>query len=229
MSAPRLFDEGHAARYDDQFRELTPLRDALHLVTQLALTRLPAEARVLSVGAGTGAELLALAPAFPGWRFTAVDTSAPMLARCRERVEAAGFGDRCSFHHGPLQSLPEAGAEPFDGATMILVSQFLVDRERRRQLFADIASRLRPGAPLVVADLCADALDGELADLWKQAWRLSGASEAQLEQMTQMFGARLSVLPPRELEDLIASANFDAPTRCFQTLFIHGWVARRRR
>ncbi|WP_232288441.1 class I SAM-dependent methyltransferase [Anaeromyxobacter sp. K] len=62
------------------------MRDALHLVTRLALGELPAQARILCVGAGTGAELLSLAAAFPGWRFTAVDPSEPMLRRCRARA-----------------------------------------------------------------------------------------------------------------------------------------------
>lgn len=225
MSNPVPFDEDHAARYDDQFRELMPLRDALHLVTRLALCELPPEARILSVGAGTGAEILALAPRFPGWRFTAVDTSAPMLERCRERIEAAGLASRCALHHGQLRDLPDDA--PFDGATTILVSQFVVDPEARRRFFADIARRLRPGGLMVAADLCADSLDGELAELWTRAWRLSGATGEQLEGMKRAIGSLFSVVPARELEALIRSAGFDAPTRCFQTLFIHGWLAQR--
>ena len=74
------FDEEHAARYDERFARLAPMRDALHFIAAMALHDLPAEARVICVGAGTGAELLALAARFPSWRFMAVDPSAPMLA-----------------------------------------------------------------------------------------------------------------------------------------------------
>jgi tRNA (cmo5U34)-methyltransferase len=61
-----MFDESHAAAYDERFAKLAPMQDALHLVTQLALAELPADARVLCVGAGTGAELVHLAGALPG-------------------------------------------------------------------------------------------------------------------------------------------------------------------
>lgn len=223
---PEPFDEEHAASYDDRFAKLAPFRDALHLATRIALTELPAEAHILCVGAGTGAEVLDLARAFPRWRFTALDTSTPMLSRCRVRVNDAGLRDRVRFHEGDIHGLP-ADAGPFHGATAILVSQFLVEPDRRRCFFRSIAERLPAKAPLVFADLAADELDGELMQLWKGVWRFAGAPEENIEGMAKSFGRMVSVVAPQEVERLVVSGGFDAPTRIFQTVFIHGWLARR--
>jgi tRNA (cmo5U34)-methyltransferase len=226
MTAPALFDESHAASYDERFAKLVPMRDALHLVTQLALSELPPDARVLCVGAGTGAELLHLAAAFPSWRFTAVDPSEPMLRRCRARVEEAGLSARCRLHQGTVEDLsPEDG--PFDGATALLVSQFLVEPEARRRFFRAIAGRLRAGAPLVVADLaCAAAPEG-LVDLWGRAWLHAGVPAEQVARLREPFGKLVAVLSPEEVEAIIAAGGFEAPLRCFQSVLIHGWLARR--
>jgi tRNA (cmo5U34)-methyltransferase len=81
-----VFDQERASSYDKRFAKLAPMRDALHLLIHMVLAELPAHARILCVGVGTGSELLALAHAFPQWRFTAVDPAAPMLDICRQRA-----------------------------------------------------------------------------------------------------------------------------------------------
>ena len=77
--------------------------------------------------AGTGQELVYLAEKFPRWRFAAVEPSAPMLAVCRRKAEERGVAPRCVFHEGYLDSLPPSA--PFDAATSLLVSQFILDPE----------------------------------------------------------------------------------------------------
>jgi tRNA (cmo5U34)-methyltransferase len=226
MTSHAPFDESHASSYDERFAKLAPLRDALHLVTRLALGDLPADARLLCVGAGTGAELLHLAAAFPGWSFTAVDPSAPMLRRCRARAEAADVASRCRFHEGVVESLPDDDRE-FDGATALLVSQFLVDRAARRDFFASIADRLRPRAPLVVGDLACPAPSDRLFELWERAWRYADIPAEQVARMRETFATRVAVLPPEEVAAIIVAGGFDDPVQCFQTVLIHAWLTRR--
>ncbi|HEY1122818.1 MAG TPA: methyltransferase domain-containing protein, partial [Haloferula sp.] len=155
MSAPTpsltVFGPEQAAAYDARFAKFAPMRDALHLLAGSILATLPENARILCVGAGTGAEVLALAQRFPRWRFAAVEPSAPMLELFRLKAAAAGIADRCEFHEGYLDSLPLA--EPYDAATSFLVSQFVLDVEKRRDFFRQIAERVVPGGYLLDAEL----------------------------------------------------------------------------
>lgn len=76
----QFFGEAQAATYDERFANLAPLRQAQDLLARAVLSALPDDARILCVGAGTGAEALSLGAAFPRWRFMAVEPSGPMLA-----------------------------------------------------------------------------------------------------------------------------------------------------
>ena len=138
-----FFDEKVALEYDRRNEEYAPLLDALHLLMSTIFSDLPADSRVLSVGAGTGSEWIDLAHQFPQWRFTAVEPSAPMLDVCRRRTDECGIASRCDYHEGYLDSL--APSEAFDAATSILVSQFLLDLEARSRFFKAVADRLAPG------------------------------------------------------------------------------------
>jgi tRNA (cmo5U34)-methyltransferase len=162
-----VFDQKCAAGYDQQWLKLAPLRDALHLLIAALLSDLRDDARVLCVGAGTGTELLDLARRHPGWSFTAVEPSAPMLEVCRRKAEACGVASRCVFHAGYLDSLPPG--KSFDAATALLVSQFILDREARSHFFRGIGERLRPGGWLISSDLAGDrgsAAYRSLLDVW---------------------------------------------------------------
>lgn len=224
-----LFDEDHAAKRDAMFAGLRPLADGLHLLSRAALADLPEQARVLCVGAGTGPEVFALAHGFPGWRFTAVDPAAPMLARLRRRAEAEGFTARIVVHEGTLDTLPPG--EPFDAATCFLVSHFLTDLDARRGLLREIASRLRPGGRLLISDLVGDRASAEHASrlaAWRRMFQVGGVPEAEGETMLAALDTHVALLPEAELEGLLTSAGFELPVRFYQCLLVHAWYARRR-
>ena len=225
--APQPFGAQHAANYDARWAPLAPLRDSLHLQMRFILQELPASARVLCVGAGTGAELLALAASFPGWRFVAVDPSTPMLEVCRRKAAEAGIAARCEFHAGFVHELPLG--EPLDAATAILVSQFITDRAQRIQFFGELAQRLRPRGVLITADLTS-APPGRhepLLGVWQHMMRHVGASEDQLQAMLATYGREVALLPEAGLEALLLEAGFVAPVRFSQSLLIHAWFAQR--
>jgi tRNA (cmo5U34)-methyltransferase len=226
--ASTAFDEKHAAAYDKTFEKLAPIKDALHLLARSVLLELPGDAQVLCVGAGTGAELLYLAEVFPGWEFTALDTAAPMLEVCRRRVETAGYGPRCRFHHGVVASLDRAAR--FHAATCILVSQFLTAQDQRRELFGEIRARLLPGGLLVSADLACDMADPKssgILEVWRRTLAYSGLPDHQVQGAMDAYRRAVAVLPASDVERLIAEAGFDDPTQFFQAGLIHAWYALR--
>jgi tRNA (cmo5U34)-methyltransferase len=226
MSAPNpaeRFGEDQAAVYDQHADRLGPFRKALHLCLRGVMASLPLDAHIACVGAGTGAELLTLAEANPGWRFSAIDPAPAMLARCRQRAEAAGIVDRCAFHEGTMDTLEPA--TPFDGATAILVSHFLVDTRARRQFFVDIARQLRPGGLLVACDLATE-LGSPTFDSLYDVWEAT-LTRVGFPVRREVFGTAVGMLSPQSVERLIASSGFDAPVPFFQTLFMHAWYARR--
>lgn len=223
------FGPDQAAVYDQQFAKMAPLRDALHLLMEAALCGLPPEARILCVGAGTGAEIIRLAQRFPGWRFMAVDPSGPMLNVCRQRVEELGLSSRCGFHEGYLDSLPAAETS-FDVATSILVSHFILPEGERRAFFRGIASRLRPGGVLVNADLAGDVSAPSFQSLLEVWIRVMNAAEVppeKIESIRAAYDRAVAFLPPDRLGELIQSAGFKLPVLFLQTGLIHAWYARR--
>lgn len=225
--ASTFFNEEMAAVYDERFARLAPFRDALHLSTRFVMAGLPREARILCVGAGTGAEVLSLGEAYPEWRFTLVEPSAPMLAVARRRCEEAGLNARCEFHDGFLDSLPAAPA--FDAATSILVSQFVLDPTARRAFFQEIAHRLSPGGLLVSADLSGKEQDREsLFEIWMKLIEYNGASPEQLEGYVASRDRDFAISTASEVEEIITSGGFEPPIRFSQTLLIQAWMARRK-
>ncbi len=222
-----IFDR-QAASYDEKWSKLAPINATLHLLASAVFGELPATARVLCVGAGTGAEIVELARRFPGWRFTAVEPSAAMVEVCRRRAAEEGMLDRCAFHQGYLDALP--ATEPFDAATAFLVSQFLIERPVRVQFFRSIAERLRPGGTLVSSDLSGDLAAPDFRDLlevWFRTMNGHGLSAEEVEKMREAYQRDVAVAPPAEVRAIITEGGFVTPVQFFQAGLIHAWFAQR--
>jgi tRNA (cmo5U34)-methyltransferase len=225
---PNHFDQSRADLYDARMVPIAPIFDALHLLVRIAFADLRPDARILCVGVGTGAELLALAKAFPGWSFTAVEPSAPMLDKCILKARELGISARCTFHQGYIDSL--VNPEPFDAATSFLVSHFITDRSARVGFFQQIATRLKPGGYLASADNSADMDSVEFENLtpfWKKMMVHTGGEKTAVENFADAFRKHVAVLPPVEVAGIIEDGGFDPPTLVFQSLLIHAWIAKR--
>lgn len=222
-----FFGKEHAANYDKSSEGLAAIKDALHLVAKIALMDLPDDSNILCVGAGTGAELIALAQSNPGWRFTALDSSEAMLDVCREKLDNEGLLSRCDFHHGYIDSLPSS--KTYHAATSILVSQFLTRKADRVAFFQQIKRHLAPGGYLINADLARPMEDHcyrALMASWVKMHRYNGLSEAQAEASTSLWDTHVAVSVPEEVEAILVAGGFEHPMLAFQVLFIHAWVAR---
>jgi tRNA (cmo5U34)-methyltransferase len=217
-----------ASSYDKMAAKFAPIRDSLYFLIRTVLSDLPANAKILCVGAGTGAELLYLAQAFPHWQFTAVDPAIPMLDICRQRAEEIGITSRCTFHGGYLDSLPES--DSFDAATALFVSHFIMQSEQRCNFFHQIARRLHPQGYLVSADVAYDLSSPNylsILKVWLDMMKSAGIPDDELNKMRDAYGRDVAVLPPLEVAAIIAAGGFDAPVSFYQSLLMHAWYAKR--
>jgi tRNA (cmo5U34)-methyltransferase len=221
------FDQ-QAPGYDKQWAKLSPMRDGLHFLLESVFAGLRAEARILCVGAGTGAELAHLARKFPRWTFTAVEPSGAMLDVCRRLAESEGFAPRCHFHEGYVDSLP--ANDLHDAATCLLVSQFIVEREARSRFFRTIGDRLPPGGILVSSDLASEVGSEDfesLLQVWNSMMLAAGVPPEGLERMRAAWARDVAILPPLAVASIIKSGGFEQPVQFFQSALIHAWFCRR--
>jgi tRNA (cmo5U34)-methyltransferase len=221
-----IFDQ-QAAGYDERWAKTAPIRDALHFLLQSVFAGLPAEARILCVGVGTGEEIACLAARFPRWTFVAVDPSSAMIDVCREKAGQGGYLSRCVFHAGYVDSLPAQDA--FDGATCFLVSQFILEPAARAGFFQSIADRLRVGGILASSDLAADTASAEyeaLLHAWLHMMSGAGVDASALEQMRVAYARDVAVLPPAQVASIIQSGGFGLPVLFYQAGLIHAWFSR---
>lgn len=120
--------------------------DGTFIAAVLALRPEP-RARILDVGTGTGALPIRLAIARSDVRVTAVDLSAPMLARARRAARRAGVSIR--FRRGSARRLPFRTSS-FDLVMSNSLLHHLPDPVPALDEFARV---LRPGGALFIRDL----------------------------------------------------------------------------
>lgn len=226
-ATPAHFDRSRAATYDAEIEAGLPGYDLLHRTAAAVLdVAAPDAAEILVAGAGTGREMELLAADRPGRRFLAVDPSAPMLEIAARRAEAQGLSGRVAFHCGLLGELVAAPA--FDAATLLLVLHFLPDDGTKAALLRDVAVRLRPGAPLVLADLHGDPADPGFAlllDAWQRDQLLRGGGEAELAERFHVIRTALHFISESRLRELLADAGFVRVERFLSAYLCGGWVA----
>jgi SAM-dependent methyltransferase len=104
--------------------------------------------RILDIGSGPGVLTVLLAEAFPYAEVVAVDATAPLLERARNRAERAGHGDRIRTHHAELpDSIEELGE-----ADLIWAGNSVHHLGDQRAALGGFARLLRPGGLLAVVE-----------------------------------------------------------------------------
>jgi len=227
---PRHFDKAFAAQYERKIRASIPGYEALHAMARdLMHGACPARAHILCVGAGTGMEIVTLGRSEPGWRFTAVDTSAEMGAICERNLAAAGMSDRVTIHVGGLSGLP--AGEPFQAATSLLVAHFLPTAEERTEHFRALAARLEPRGLLVAAELLGDRDQEHFTRFfaaWKRHYIANGIDPAEADQDFARTERVVKFLAEATYERILAAAGFAEAWMFYRALLFSGWIARRR-
>lgn len=180
---------------------------------------------MLVAGCGTGMEIVGLGQNRPRWQFTGVDPSADMVAIARRRVAEREMEHRVELHVGLTNELPDS--PPYDAATAILVMHFLPDDGSKLELLKDIAARLEPGAPFVLADACGERTSARFASFmsaWKDRQLTLGMTEADIDERFREVLSVVHFVPEERVTSLLEEAGFGEVTRFYGALLFGGWV-----
>lgn len=224
---PNNTDPAFSGSTVDSYNEGPPRQvpgySSLHRMVSLLLAeQMPADGRVLVLGAGGGQEIKALADAHPGWSFDGVDPSADML-RLAKRV-ISPHDARVRLHEGYIGSAPE---EIFDAATCILTFHF-IPREQRLETLKELRRRLKDGAPFILVHLSFPQAEPERSKWIARhvAYGLSDRADPVHAQATrEAIGNRLTILSPEEEVAMLEGAGFADASLFYAGLSIKGWVA----
>ncbi len=212
-----------ASNYAEGPPKQVPGHAGLLRMTRLLLEEcVPADGRVLVLGAGGGMELSVFTDAQPSWTFDGVDPSAEMLETAR--LATLNHAQRVHLHQGYIETAPEG---PFDGATSILTMHF-IPRDQRLATLREMRRRMKPGAPLVTAHMSFPQ-DEQSREVWSKrhaAFAVSnGFNPAQAEAGRLAILARLPILSPEEDEALMREAGFEGISLFYAAFDFKGWVA----
>ena len=214
-------DPEHARTYAERPKKIIPGFDGLHrIMAQLIAETAPAN--TLVVGGGGGLELKTLIDALPEGRFCAVDPSAEMVAQGR-----AYLGDPAcvDWVEGYVFDAPETR---FDAATCMLTLHFVPDDGAKLDTLKAIHSRLKPGAPFVMAHISVDKSDPASARQFDRYIRFSsdsGLDPEVIEKAHERVRTQLNCVGPARDVELLRQAGFGGIEQVFQGLSWHGWVA----
>ena len=145
-SVKRHLDVG-ADAYDAQIRRFIPhYEEMIATGVEVLGALVPADARVLDLGGGTGALSGALLNGLPEVRVTVLDVDPDMLGEARRRL--ARFGDRVAFHEASFfDPLPAA-----DAVVASLALHHIHDLARKTELYRAIHDALPAGGVLLNLD-----------------------------------------------------------------------------
>jgi len=225
------FDLNRAAEYQTQSRIALAGYEACHELTACILAAAlgaGSTARILIAGAGGGGqEIFVCGQLEPGWRFMAVDPSQAMMDLTIARLRQTELRDRTEIHVGSVGDLP--ADRRFDAATLMGVLHHLPGDDAKRAVLESIATRLKPGAPFILAgNRYAYASKPLLLAAWAERWRMMGATPVEVKAKlgTILHGAD----PPHSEEAVLAllgETGFEEPVPFFSSLFWCAWLTRR--
>ena len=105
--------------------------------------------RILDLGSGTGTGALALVQRFEGADVIAVDISAPLLDRLRDKARDLGVAGRIRTHQADL----DAAWPAIDTVDLVWASSSLHHMADPDRVLTDVFAAMRPGGLLALAEM----------------------------------------------------------------------------
>lgn len=156
------------------------------------------DSRYYDLGCSLGAATLSMLQQVQATnaRFIAVDSSAPMIERCREHLQVANVSERVELLQADIREV-EIG----DAAVVVMnfTLQFVPPADREA-LLARIYQGLKPGGVLLLSEkirLADNEADARMIDWYHDFKRANGYSELEISQKRN---ALENVLQPETLE-----------------------------
>ncbi len=224
------FDETPPVRvekYDKSIRLFCGAYEEIFKISHCCLrARLPAHAKILVVGAGTGMEITEFAPLNPGWSFYGVDPSADMLALAKKKIVEKNLAGDIELRKGYVDDLKEEAV--FDGATCILVMHFLKDDGAKQALLDSICKRLKHGASFVLVDGFGEPGGMEFEEIeraWKQYPLIHGVSGETVEDaFNERIMKMIQFVPESRILELMKTAGFSRVFKFYSGFLYGGWM-----
>lgn len=222
------FDDKKAEAYDKVIRQVVPGYDALHEMIKVLLNRYVGrdQARCLAVGCGTGVELVSLGQHFENWAILGVEPAPAMAKVAQANIEIEQLSDRCHVEQGYVRDLSDQ--DQFDVATLILVMHFVPDDGSKEELLRSIADHLKPGAPLVLADLHAE-VKGERFQKFMQVWRdwqlHQGMPEHIVDRGFEHVVRDIQFVTEDRIMELLHKVGFKTIEPFYGAFLFGGWIA----
>jgi len=226
---PFRFDERVARVFADMIDRSVPgYALVVSLTGLLARHYAQDHSTIYDLGCSLGASTLAMRQAVraEGVRFIAVDTSAAMVARCREAVAADAAAAPVEVRQADVLDLAIENASV---VTMNFTLQF-IDRGERQGLVNRIAEGLRPGGVLLLSEKVAfpDPVTQDLQSSWHHDYkRARGYSELEIAAKRTALENVLVMETDTTHRERLTAAGFRRVDRWFQCFGFCSYLASR--
>lgn len=177
---------GQAEAFDtigDRYDEVFPHKEGQVAAGAWLAGQLPAGARVLDIGCGTGVPT-ARQLTEAGHRVVGIDFSSAMVKLSRENVPDA------EFHQMDIADLENSGLGPFDGAAAFF-SLLMLPRAEIPVALRMLHGQVKPGGPLALGMVEADVDDFGIPFLGNTI-RVSGYLRDELRQVVRDAGFEIA-------------------------------------
>jgi len=212
--------------YDDIAPLALPGYDAMHQMALACLrAKLPDEANLLVVGAGTGMELVKFAEGNSNWKILGVDPSENMLGVAKGKIQQHDLLKQIELFKGYTNDLPETSI--YDAATSILVMHFIPDDGGKLAFLQGIGQRIKASGTFVLVDVFGEkGTDNfqELISLIKEFWKGTGISEAKKAEILETMDKAVYPISETRVLQLLKEAGFSKVIRFYTGLWVGGWV-----